>query len=162
MHHWLIKEEPSHYAFADLVRERRTDWNGVHNALALRHLRAMAPGDDGLYYHTGTERACVGIVRICSVPRPDPTDDRGSWTVELCAVRPLPRPVSLAEMRLDPTFVGFDLLRISRLSVLPVPDPMWRRILARSRSVAPTTGGLAVRGRGSGRPPDARGASRRR
>jgi len=130
MSKWLLKEEPTHYSWSDLVRDGRTEWNGVHNALALRHLRGMAPGDPAIFYHSGDVRSCVGLMVVAAPPHPDPDDDRGSWSVAVRPVRPLPRPVPLAEIRADPTFAGFDLLRISRLSVLPVPDAMWERILA--------------------------------
>jgi len=159
MAHWLLKEEPTHYAYSDLVRDGRTDWSGVHNALALKHLRSMRPGDQAIYYHSGDERACVGIVRIASTPRPDPADDRGSWTVEVRPVRALPAPVPLAVLRGDPVFAGFDLLRISRLSILPVPDRMWARILALAGGTATAT--RRDRARGSARPTRGPAATRR-
>lgn len=130
MARWLLKEEPGHYAWADLVRDGRTDWNGVHNALALRHLRQMAPGDRAVYYHTGPERACVGIVEIVASPRVDRSDPRGSWSVAVRAVRPLRRPIPLSEVKADPALAGFALLRMPRLSVLPVTDDQWDRLLA--------------------------------
>ena len=130
MARWLIKEEPDHYAWSDLVRDGRTEWDGVHNALALRHLRAMAPGDEAFVYHTGDERSCVGIARVTGRPHPDPADDRGSWAVEVRPVRPLPRPVPLAEIKADPSLAGFILVRIGRLSVMPVSDREWGRVLA--------------------------------
>lgn len=134
MAHWLVKEEPTHYGFDDLVRDKGTVWNGVHNALALRHLRAMRRGDEGFYYHTGEERAIVATFRVAGAPEPDPDDDRGSWRVKIRPGRRLPRPVPLAELRADPTMRAFDLVRISRLSILPVPDPIWERILMRART----------------------------
>lgn len=132
MARWLVKEEPTHYGFDDLVRDRRTEWSGIHNALALRHLRSMRVGDEVFYYHTGSERAIVGIARVARAPRPDPRDARGSWSVEVEAVGPLARPVTLAELRGDAVVRDLDLLRISRLSVMPVADAHWRRILARA------------------------------
>jgi predicted RNA-binding protein with PUA-like domain len=137
---WLLKEEPSHYSYADLERDGRTEWSGVHNALALRHLKSMKVGDEGIYYHSGDERACVGLLRIATAPRPDLKDDRGSYLVEVRPWRPLARPVALAEIRADPTFAGFDLLRISRLSVLPVPGPMWTRLLRLAATPLSTAG----------------------
>ena len=130
MARWLVKEEPSHYSFEQFRRDGSTEWSGVHNALALRNLKAMRPGDEGLYYHTGSEKAVVGTWRVVSVPRPDPSDDRGSWTVKIRPDRPLEAPVTLSQMRADAAFAGFDLLRISRLSVVSVPEPIWRRVLA--------------------------------
>jgi predicted RNA-binding protein with PUA-like domain len=128
--YWLVKQEPSAYSWSDLERDGETEWDGVHNALALRHLREMRVGDLALLYHSGDERACVGILRIVREPKPDPHDDRGSWTVRVRPVRRLKRPVTLAEIRTDPTFVGFDLLRISRLSVMPVRKDRWKGVLA--------------------------------
>jgi predicted RNA-binding protein with PUA-like domain len=135
--HWLVKQEPSSYSWAHLVRDGRTRWDGVHNALALQHLRRMAVGDEALFYHSGAERACVGILRIASEPQPDPDDARGSWFVEVTPVRPLAHPVTLSEIRGDPMFKGLALLRISRLSVMPIPKPSWDRILERARSADP-------------------------
>ena len=151
MAHWLIKEEPSHYAYGDLVREGVTRWTGVHNALALRNLRRMRAGDLALYYHTGSERACVGIVRIASAPQPDLADRRGSWWVDVRPVRPLGRPIPLAELRTDPGLAGFDLLRISRLSIVLVSDRQWARILVREHEAPPTVPPATARGKGRGR-----------
>ena len=130
---WLVKEEPDHFSFDDLVRENGTDWNGVHNALALRHLKAMRPAEQVLYYHSGRVRACVGVARVGTVPRPDPSDARGSWTVRLEPVRSLDRPVSLTEIRAAAPTEGFALVRMPRLSVMPVPAAAWSWILAASR-----------------------------
>ncbi|HXQ48776.1 MAG TPA: EVE domain-containing protein [Thermoplasmata archaeon] len=137
MAHWLVKQEPSSYSWGRLVRDRRTRWDGVHNALALQHLRRMVVGEEAIFYHSGDERACVGILRIASPPRPDPNDTRGSWYVEVVPLRALPRTVPLAELRQDPTFTGIELLRNSRLSVMPLPDAAWARLLERSAMPAP-------------------------
>ncbi|MGD0249638.1 MAG: EVE domain-containing protein [Thermoplasmata archaeon] len=130
MAYWLLKEEPDHYSWSDLVRDGSTDWTGVHNALALQHLRRMAPGDHALFYHTGLERACVGLLRITSAPRPDRKDLRGSWSVRVAAVRPLRRPIPLSEVRTDPALAGLELLRIPRLLVVPLADDQWSRLLS--------------------------------
>ena len=130
MSRWLLKEEPTHYAFADLVRDGRTEWDGVHNPLALRHLRSMVVGDEAFYYHSGGERAAVGIVRISRGPRPDPSDPRPTVSVEIAPVRALRRAIGLAELKEDPALARFDLFRIGRLSVVPVSDAQWARILA--------------------------------
>src|SRR5271170_255883 len=130
MAYWLAKSEPGVYSYADLEREGRTEWNGVHNALALQHLKRMRPGDAVLFYHSGAERAGVGIARISSAPHPDPDDDRGSWSVEVRPVRKLRGPVTLTELRADPGLAGFLLLRMSRLSVMPVSAVQWKRVLA--------------------------------
>ncbi|MGI0055515.1 MAG: EVE domain-containing protein [Thermoplasmata archaeon] len=137
MAYWLLKEEPTHYSYADLTREGRTRWDGVHNALALRHLRSMKVGDLAFFYHTGEERACVGVVRVTSAPRPDDRDPRTSVVVDVEPVRALERPVTLSEMKVDPVFTGFALVRIGRLSVVPVDKPRWDRILRLARSPSP-------------------------
>jgi predicted RNA-binding protein with PUA-like domain len=137
MTRWLIKEDPDHYAWIDLVREGKTEWNGVHNALALRHLKAMGPSDRAIFYHTGSERACVGIVEIVGIPHPDPRDRRGSWSVEVRPIRALHRPIPLGEVKADPALAGFDLVRLPRLSVLPVSDDHWARLLAHEDATAP-------------------------
>jgi predicted RNA-binding protein with PUA-like domain len=164
--HWLIKEEPRHYAWSDLVRDGRTGWDGVHNALAIRHLRQMAPGDRAVLYHTGTERACVGIVEVIGSPRADRRDSRGSWSVEVRPVRPLRRPIPLSEVKADPALAAFDLVRLPRLSVLPISDDHWTRLLAHEDAVAwppvRATVATTVRGRGASRRRRSTAARRRR
>lgn len=126
---WLVKEEPTHYAFADLTRDGRTTWSGVRNALAQKHLRAMAQGDRVFYYHTGDEKAVVGIAKVASSSRPDPDDATGKLAVvDLVPVEPLARPVTLASIKRDPFFADFALARMARLSVMPVTDAQWERI----------------------------------
>jgi predicted RNA-binding protein with PUA-like domain len=151
---WLAKSEPGAYAYADLVRDRRTEWDGIHNALALRHLKQMARGDAMLFYHSGDERAVVGLARVDGTPHPDPGDDRGSWSVAVVPVRALRGPVTLAELRGDPALAGFVLFRMSRLSVLPVTDDQWAAILAHEAGSAgsdrTTTAGRSGRARASG------------
>ena len=128
---WLLKTEPSDYSFDDLERDRRTVWDGVANPTALRHLRAMRKGDRALIYHTGGERAAVGTASAVSDPYPDPRgDDPRLVVVDLEAGERLPRPVTLAAIKADPAFAGWDLVRLPRLSVMPVPPALWRRILA--------------------------------
>jgi len=127
--HWLAKSEPTAYAYADLERDGATEWSGVHNALALRHLRAMRPGDGFLFYHSGSERAVVGVARVSSSPRPDPADARGSWTVEVRPVRRLRGPISLGDLRTDRALTGLALFRMTRLSVMPVAPAEWDAIL---------------------------------
>ncbi|HYK92576.1 MAG TPA: EVE domain-containing protein [Thermoplasmata archaeon] len=130
MAHWLIKEEPTHYSFADFERDRETVWNGIHNALALRNLRSMRPGDSGFYYHTGSEKAIVGVFDVAGTPEVDPDDSRGSWRVRVRSVRALVNAIPLARLRGDRRFAAFDLVRISRLSVVTVPDPLWEILMA--------------------------------
>jgi len=129
MARWLLKTEPDSYNWDDLVRDKKTVWDGVANALALKHIRTMKKGDAALIYHTGDERAAVGVAEIVSDPYPDPSgeDDRLA-VVDLKPVKKLPHPVTLSEIKADKSFAGWDLLRISRLSVVRVPDAMWKRI----------------------------------
>ena len=126
---WLVKEEPTHYGFDDFVKDRKAVWSGVRNALAQRHLRAMKKGDRVFYYHTGNEKAVVGIAKTLSAAYPDPEDSSGKYVaVDLAPVKRLPRPVTLAEIKADPAFEDFLLVRIARLSVMPVTDAQWARI----------------------------------
>ena len=118
---WLVKTEPKEYSYADLERDGTAEWDGVTNALAQRHLRAMRPGDACVVYHSGGERAAVGVARVAREPYPDPTDAAGKrvW-VDLRAERPLARSVALAELKADPAFAESPLVRMSRLSVMPL------------------------------------------
>jgi predicted RNA-binding protein with PUA-like domain len=128
--HWVLKTEPSEYAFADLVRERRTRWEGVSNPVALKHLRSMLEGDDALIYHTGNEKALIGLARIASGPYPDPSaKDPRLVVVDVEAGQRLPRPVTLAEVKADPAFADLGLVRQGRLSVVPVEPAQWKRLL---------------------------------
>ncbi len=127
--HWVLKTEPSEYGFPDLVRERRTRWEGVSNPVALKHLRSMLEGDEALIYHTGNEKALVGRARIAGAPYPDPSDPK-LVVVDVAAGRPLPRPVPLAAIRADPAFAELGLVRVPRLSVVPVEPDQWKRLLA--------------------------------
>ena len=129
--HWVLKTEPSAYGFSDLVRDRRTRWEGVSNAVALKHLRSMLEGDDALIYHTGNEKSLVGLARIASKPYPDPArKDERLVVVDLEVGKALPRPVSLAEIKADPAFKDLGLVRLPRLSVVPVEPEQWKRLLA--------------------------------
>jgi predicted RNA-binding protein with PUA-like domain len=135
MARWLLKTEPSTYCFDQLVKDKKTTWDGVANATALQHLRAMKKGDAVLIYHTGGEKAAVGVAEVASNPYPDPKqDDEKLVVVDLKPKRRLARPVTLPQIKADPAFAGWDLLRIGRLSVVPVPDTMWARIEALSES----------------------------
>jgi predicted RNA-binding protein with PUA-like domain len=126
---WLVKTEPSTYSWADLVREGSTAWTGVKNPTAQRNLRAMSKGDPVLVYHTGGEKAVVGLARVKRAAYADPTARGGRLqAVDLEAVRPLGKPVTLATLRKDRTLADWELLRISRLSVVPVPDEAWRAV----------------------------------
>ena len=126
---WLVKEEPTHYGFDELVRDKGAVWSGVRNALAQRHLRAVKKGDRIFYYHTGDEKAVVGIAKAVSDPYADPEDSSGKYVaVDIAPVKRLPRPVTLAEIKADLAFKDFALVRIARLSVMPVSDAEWARI----------------------------------
>ena len=132
---WLVKTEPGTYAWADLERDGRTVWDGVKNALALKHLSAVAQGDEVLVYHTGGEKAAVGIARAVCAAYPDPKQkDARFVVVDLEPVRALSRPVSLAEMRASAALEGFDLLRLPRLSVMPVSATQWAEILRMAKA----------------------------
>jgi len=134
MNHWLLKTEPSTYAWADLVRAGRAVWDGVKNPAALGHLRGMHPGDQAFIYHTGAEKAVVGVARVLSAAYPDPkAGDPRLVVVDLEAVRPLAAPVTLAAIKADRQFADFALVRIPRLSVMPVSPAQWAAILGMSR-----------------------------
>jgi predicted RNA-binding protein with PUA-like domain len=126
---WLFKEEPGCYSYPDLERDGSTTWSGVTNALAQKHLRAMKKGDKVFFYHTGNEKAVVGVMEVASDPTPDPEDPAGKRVV--VAVKPLRKlktPVTLAAIKADKAFAEWELVRISRLSVMPVPDAIWKKI----------------------------------
>jgi predicted RNA-binding protein with PUA-like domain len=128
--YWLLKTEPGTYSWDDLVREKTAVWDGVSNALALKHIRSMNKGDLALIYHTGDERAVVGVAEVRSKPYADPNaSDEKLAVVDLKPKKTLANPVTLPAIKADKTFEGWDFLRIGRLSVVPVPDKMWARIL---------------------------------
>ena len=129
MSYWLLKSEPQDYSYADLEQAQTAVWDGVKNPLALKHMRTMQPSDLALFYHTGSQRRVVGIVEVITVPYPDPAlNDPKRVVVDIRAVRSLPQPVSLAQIK-QGNFTGFDLIRLPRLSVVPVPTQYWQQIL---------------------------------
>ena len=131
---WLFKEEPTRYSFVDLTRDRRARWSGVRNPLAQKHLREVRRGDRILYYHTGREKAVVGIARAASAPYPDPADRSGRRVaVDVVPVRPLARPVTLAAIKMTRSLASFPLVRLPRLSVMPVSRREWAGIETLSR-----------------------------
>jgi len=131
---WLFKTEPSTYSWADLERDRRTVWDGIKNALALKHLAAVATGDELLIYHTGDEKAAVGIAKVVRGAYPDPKQKEVRLVVvDLQPVKVLARPVALSEMRANRELAGFDLLRLPRLSVMPVSAEQWAVIMEMAR-----------------------------
>lgn len=128
---WLIKSEPESYGWADLVAEGDTEWTGVRNHSAAINLRAMAVGDEAFFYHSVSEKAVVGIVRVTRSWQPD--GDDGKWaSVQVAPVRALERPVTLAAIKAEPALAAMHLLRQSRLSVCRVVDDEWAMILAMS------------------------------
>jgi predicted RNA-binding protein with PUA-like domain len=132
---WLFKEEPDHYSFRDLERDGTTLWDGVTNALARQHVRQVRRGDRILYYHTGKEKAVVGEAVAVGDPGPEPdSDDPKAVVVEVRAVRQLPHKVSLARIKDDPDLSNWDLVRLPRLSVVPVTEAQWRRVQELSRT----------------------------
>lgn len=137
MSYWILKTEPSTYSFADLVKAKTAVWDGIKNPLALKHLRAMAPGDEVLIYHSGAEKAAVGLARVTKRAYPDPGKrDPKLVVVDLRAGAALPAPVPLAAIRAEPAFRDLALVRMPRLSVVPVPAAQWKRLLALARRPA--------------------------
>ena len=128
MAHWLMKSEPNVYSWDDLVRDGATEWDGVRNNAARLHLRAMKAGDKAFFYHSGEERAVIGIMRISREGRPDGPD--GAWvSVAVEPVRPLAAPVTLKAIKAEPKLAAMELIRQSRLSVSPVRDEEWAVIM---------------------------------
>ncbi|HYK42538.1 MAG TPA: EVE domain-containing protein [Thermoanaerobaculia bacterium] len=126
---WLFKEEPTHYSWDDLVRDRKTVWSGVRNPVAQKNLRSVKKGDRIFFYHTGDEKAVVGETRAAGDAYPDPGDAAGKlYAVDVVPVRKLARPVTLKEIKAVAAFRDFPLVRISRLSVMPVTEAEWARI----------------------------------
>jgi len=127
--YWLLKTEPGTYSYDDLAKEKKATWDGISNAAALKNIRAMKKGELALIYHTGDERAVVGVAEITSKPHPDPKkDDEKLVVIEIKPKRKLATPVTLETIKVDKAFAGWDLLRIGRLSVVPVPAGVWKRI----------------------------------
>ncbi|HEV7300405.1 MAG TPA: EVE domain-containing protein [Tepidisphaeraceae bacterium] len=130
MNRWLLKTEPSVYSFDDLSAAKSATWDGVANALALKHMREMKKGDEVFIYHTGDEKAVVGIAKVTGAPYPDPkADDEKLTVIDLKPVKRLAKPVRLATVKADKAFAGWALISNSRLSAMPVPPAMWERVL---------------------------------
>ncbi|HEX8480766.1 MAG TPA: EVE domain-containing protein [Allosphingosinicella sp.] len=124
---WLMKSEPGTYAWSDLVRDRATEWDGVRNPAARLHLKAMKTGDQAFFYHSGADRAVVGVMRVVREAKPDPKDQE--WvSVAVEPVRPL-APVTLKAIKGEPRLAGMELIRQSRLSVAPVREEEWTVVL---------------------------------
>ncbi|EKP94055.1 EVE domain-containing protein [Thermaerobacter subterraneus] len=130
MAYWLLKTEPSVYSYADLEQAGTDYWDGVRNNLAQKYMKQMQPGDLVLIYHTGSEKQAVGVAEVVRGAYPDPTDPTGRWVaVDVKARLRLPRPVTLVEIKADPAFKDWELVRNARLSAMPVPEPLWERIM---------------------------------
>ena len=126
---WLLKTEPDSYSWDDLVRDKEATWDGVSNPVALKHIRSMKKGDLALIYHTGNEKQIVGVAEVTSDAYPDPKEaDERMAVVDLKPKSKLKSPVTLSTIKSDPAFKEWELVRISRLSVMPVPDAMWKRL----------------------------------
>jgi predicted RNA-binding protein with PUA-like domain len=134
MAYWLLKTEPSTYSYSDLERDGKTVWDGVTNNLALKHIRSMARGDLAFVYHTGNEKAIVGIAEVASAPYPDPKKKQENLVVvDLKPKRRLQRPISLSDIKARKEFAQFALVRLPRLSVMPVADEIWHALLGLSK-----------------------------
>lgn len=130
---WILKTEPNEFSWADLERDGSTTWNGVTNAQALIHIRAMQPDDQAMMYHTGDERAMVGIARITTAAYPDPALDNPKLVVvDVAPVQALSQPVTLAQIKAEPLFADSPLVRQGRLSVVPCTAEQWQWLLERS------------------------------
>lgn len=135
MAEWLLKTEPSEYSFDHLERAGRAVWDGVKNPVALRNLRAMKAGERAVVYHTGGEKAAVGLCEVVREAYPDPKSKDPRWVVvELKAGPRLSRPVTLAEMKALPAFAQSPLVRQGRLSVVPLTAAQWKALEAKSRT----------------------------
>jgi predicted RNA-binding protein with PUA-like domain len=135
MAYWLMKSEPDAFSWDDLLRDGKTEWDGVRSAEAARNLRAMVPGDEALFYHSNVGLEAVGIMRVTRAWQPEGPD--GKWaSVEVKPVEPLPRPVTLKAMKAEPRLAAMKMIRQSRLSVSPVSAAEWRIILQMAGATA--------------------------
>ncbi len=126
---WLVKQEPSSYSWSDFVADGETSWTGVRNFAARNNLRKMQKGEEVLFYHSGEEKAVIGIAKVARIAYPDPTAKEGDWsTVDLVAVKPLHRPVTLRQIKGNSRLKGIPLVRQSRLSVMPLSEAEFREI----------------------------------
>ncbi len=126
---WLFKEEPENYNYDQLARDGRTSWTGVRNPVAQKNLKAVEKGDRIFFYHTGKQKAVVGIAKAAADAYPDPDDATGKlYAVDVLPVKKLTQPVTLAAVKADKFFASFALTRVPRLSVMPVTDDQWERI----------------------------------
>src|SRR5262249_38367581 len=132
---WLLKTEPSAYSYAQLERDKRTVWDGVKNPMALKNLSRVQKGDQLFVYHTGDEKAVIGVATALSAAYPDPKKkDAKLVVIDIAPAAPLPRPVTLAEIKASPQFAGWELVRLPRLSVMPVSADQWAAIERMAKS----------------------------
>jgi predicted RNA-binding protein with PUA-like domain len=137
MARWLFKQEPSCYGLDDLERDGETAWDGVNNALARKHLRMVKPGDRVFFYHTGDEKAVVGEMKVVAAAQSDPaSDDPNAVVVKVAFVKRLKNPVPLAAIKADTTLADWDLVRLARLSVVPVSTEQWKRVEELAKTLA--------------------------
>jgi predicted RNA-binding protein with PUA-like domain len=130
---WLVKQEPSAYSWSDFKKDGGTSWTGVRNYTARNNLRKMRPGDEVFFYHSGEDKAVVGIAKVVRAAYPDKTAEEGDWsTVDLAPVKALPRPVTLREIKQTPSLKKIALVRLSRLSVMPLAAGEFRTIVRMS------------------------------
>jgi predicted RNA-binding protein with PUA-like domain len=131
LNRWILKTDSAVYPFEKLEQDRRTTWDGVSNAVAVRHIRSMAPGDPLMIYHSGATKEIVGLARVVSTPYADPkSKDPKLAVVDIEVDRRLPRTVSLAAIKAEPSFADLAVVRQPRLSVIPVPEPQWKKLLS--------------------------------
>jgi predicted RNA-binding protein with PUA-like domain len=129
MRYWLVKSEPGEWSWDDHVRKGVEPWTGVRNHQAAGHLRTMKRGDRAFFYHSVNEKQIVGILQVVREAYPDPTDPTGKFVaVDFKAVEPVKQPVTLAQIKAEPTLADLPLIRQSRLSVMPIPAAAWRKI----------------------------------
>jgi predicted RNA-binding protein with PUA-like domain len=141
--YWLVKSEPDAFSWEQQVKNKVEPWSGVRNHMAKNNLKAMKKGDLAFFYHSNIGKEIVGIVKVAREAYPDPTAESGDWVcVDMQAVQPVPAPVSLATIKADPRFQEFGLVRLSRLSVVPVSEGHWRALCDMGK-VKLKKGGLA-------------------
>ncbi len=134
VNYWLAKQEPKSYNFSILKKDKKTVWDGVHNNLALKHINNMKKGDFVLFYHSGDEKQVVGIMEVSSKPYSNPEETNERFVVvDVKYKKELQNPVTLSEMKKQKKFKNWELLRISRLSVMPVPKEIWNLIIKMSK-----------------------------
>jgi predicted RNA-binding protein with PUA-like domain len=129
MAHWLFKSEPEAYSWDKLVKDKRTGWTGVRNYQANNNMKAMKVGDTGFFYHSVSDKSIVGVVEVSKAHHPDPTDETARFgMVEVKALKPFPKPVTLDQIKADPRLQELALIRQSRLSVMPIDAASWKII----------------------------------